>query len=792
MVGYLTGIELRRHWRGTLLLALLVALVVGTVIASVAGAGRSRTAMQRYLEEVRPFDAAAFGDPDARAGLHDLEGVAAAPEMELLAASFEIDPEGFYPLVVVEDGVAPYDYARFPVVDGRLSAPDAPRELMLGERTAERLGLTVGDTATLVTYTGDTARAVFMDGDGRNQPPPDGPDIDMTVVGIVRDPGDIGARESDLTLTFLTPAFREEYDGDEVGIIADGTILFLEPGASAKAITEAVEGEDVEIDTTFSATSVGAAVDPTMQAIATALYAFAGIVALAGLVAVAQSLARSQQAAGDDDHTLGALGVGRSARWARLAVPGVVAVVAGTAGGIALALAASPLFPVGLARRAEPDRGFDVDLPALVSGTAAALLLGGLLAVGLAARQVRRATVDASPRLGIVSRFAADAGAPSPVVSGLSLVSGTPGAPGRAAVGGVLVGAVGIIAALTFGASIDRLRGDPELYGWGWDLTIEGADLSHLPTDSFDPSVLLDDDDVVAAGTFVNQIPVSLDGHPEFAMAVHDVKGHLSPVVVAGRAPLEPDEVALAGDTIEQLDVGVGDEITVVASDREEAMRVTGVVALPVPEDGGSSATGAWFSQHAAERFGFDGACGESDSCTRAIAVRLRDGADPATIGARYRDDEAEVDIALPSPPGEIERLNAVQGLPGLLAAFLALLAAMAVSFAVATTLRRRRIDLAILRTLGMTARQLRTAVSALVLGLTAGGAILGTVLGVVVGRQVWQAVVDSVSMPFSPSIPVTALVLVPMGAMVLGHLVATTARHRAAATPAAQILRAE
>ena len=51
--GYLIRIELRRRWLSLLVLGILVALVVGTVVAALAGADRSATAFDRYLDDYR-------------------------------------------------------------------------------------------------------------------------------------------------------------------------------------------------------------------------------------------------------------------------------------------------------------------------------------------------------------------------------------------------------------------------------------------------------------------------------------------------------------------------------------------------------------------------------------------------------------------------------------------------------------------------------------------------------------------------------------------------------------------
>lgn len=789
MVAYLTRIELRRRWRSVALLTLLVALVVGVVLASVAGSRRSRTAFDRYTDALRAPDAVAFGDPADLAEIGNLAVVGTTLPMELPAIFPEASGDAFYPMVASDGGRIPYDYLRVPVVRGRLPDREAPLELALSERTAGRLGVDEGDRLRMGSFTPDAADAVSRGDDAD----PDGPGLDFEVVGIVRDPGDIGARESDITLTFLSPAFREHFGRDVIGSLSEGAFVFLAEGRTVEELGRATGRLDVELDTGFSADVFQSQTNPTMRTIATALLVLAGIAALAGTAVLGTTFAREQQAASGDDRTLAALGLSQRARRQRVTAPSLLAVAAGVPLGVAVAAAASPLFPIGLARRAEPDPGFHLDGRVLLGGGGVALLVGVAVVGALGAWTVRRSVTaaDAPVRLSQATRMATGAGLPSEVVSGLSLAVGTPGNPARAAVAGTTLGVLGVLAALVFGASIERLENDPRLYGWGWDALVEGADQTDLGRQPI-PEELLVDGDLVAVGAVTTQLAVTIDGLPEFATATRDVVGHLQPIVVRGTEPRAADELALGRDTLSRVGARVGDTVEVSVGGDPRPMRITGVVTLPVPEDGGSSATGAYFGAAASDRLGVDDRCDDGDSCSRTIGVTLRDGVDPAVIVERYSNRSADVAVSLPSPPGEVERLAAVQDLPRYLGAFLAILAAAAVSFATATTVRRRRADLAVLRVLGMTSRQLRASVMALVVALTLGGTLLGSALGFVAGRMVWRAVATSQSLPFAPEIPLIAALLVPIASLLLAQIVATVSRQAAGRTPAALTLRTE
>ena len=97
MTAYLVRIELRRHWRAAAALSVLVALVVGTVVATLAGADRSASSFDRYLEVVDPPDLMVMGTPERVDLATDIDAVDAAVPMDLVAAFPTIETEDFYP-----------------------------------------------------------------------------------------------------------------------------------------------------------------------------------------------------------------------------------------------------------------------------------------------------------------------------------------------------------------------------------------------------------------------------------------------------------------------------------------------------------------------------------------------------------------------------------------------------------------------------------------------------------------------------------------------------------------------
>ncbi len=107
------------------------------------------------------------------------------------------------------------------------------------------------------------------------------------------------------------------------------------------------------------------------------LWILAGLLGLAALLIVSQLLARQTAMESDGYHELRALGMTTRQIWAvgmaRTALIGAVA----SSVGVALAMALSPVFPIGLAGIAEPHPGFSVDVItlAVTVGLSALILL---------------------------------------------------------------------------------------------------------------------------------------------------------------------------------------------------------------------------------------------------------------------------------------------------------------------------------------------------------------------------------------------------------------------------------
>ncbi|HVA05334.1 MAG TPA: FtsX-like permease family protein, partial [Acidimicrobiales bacterium] len=183
-----------------------------------------------------------------------------------------------------------------------------------------------------------------------------------------------------------------------------------------------------------------------------------------------------------------------------------------------------------------------------------------------------------------------------------------------------------------------------------------------------------------------------------------------------------------------------------------------------------------------------------------AILVRLRPGANTASslraleriAGKLTLPMNYGVTLLPVQRPAEIINYRSMGTIPAYLGLGLATGAVIALGLTLVASVRRRRHDLAVLKTLGFTGRELAFTVmwqSSIATGI---GTIVGVPLGIVLGRALWDAFAHEINAVPSPSVPVLTVALIAIGALVLANVVAVIPGRTAARTPTALLLRAE
>jgi ABC-type lipoprotein release transport system permease subunit len=142
--------------------------------------------------------------------------------------------------------------------------------------------------------------------------------------------------------------------------------------------------------------------------------------------------------------------------------------------------------------------------------------------------------------------------------------------------------------------------------------------------------------------------------------------------------------------------------------------------------------------------------------------------------------------------PAEIVNNRSTGNTPRLLALGLAVGALTALGLTLVASVRRRRRDLALLRTFGFIRRQLLATVAWQASVAATVGIAVGVPLGIVFGRWLWTLFAREIYAVPYPTVPVELIAIVAVGALVLANLVAILPGLAAARTSTSVLLRAE
>jgi len=142
--------------------------------------------------------------------------------------------------------------------------------------------------------------------------------------------------------------------------------------------------------------------------------------------------------------------------------------------------------------------------------------------------------------------------------------------------------------------------------------------------------------------------------------------------------------------------------------------------------------------------------------------------------------------------PAEIVNYRTLGATPVYLGAGFAVGAVAELALTLLASVRRRQRDLALLRTLGFTGRQLLETIawqSTIAVGI---GTVVGVPLGIALGRWLWDLFARDIHAVPSPNVPLLIIALVAIGALVLANLLAIVPGRLAAKTPTVLLLRSD
>ncbi len=763
-VAHLAAQRLARHWRALVAIGVLLGLAFGLCLACVAAARRTASAYGRIQEAAGTEGASIFHflPPDEAEGTFaGLEGL----EAQHHRVGFGGVVDGIDP-ALTRGMIAPVGRA-FIVEEprlraGRLPDPAAPEEVFVNSYLADRAGLRIGQHLDLS----------LLSPDGSGPPVTE----QLTIVGIGTMPSEVVVDETAaFGFMLLTSAF---YDAHQDLVIYAATGVDLAPGLDARRdLGPAVGALGFELQ---QAREQGRqSVNDALRPLVTILGALALLALGAATIAAVQAVQREQERWRADDDNLRVLGMVRAQTLlVGLASTTVVAITA-TAVAMAVVLVASPLAPVGPLRPFDPERGYSIDLTVAAAGlmTIWVILTAVTVAVMRRPASARAGTLTKASGLSAVARGPA-------TVAGLALALRAGG--GRRDVWrsvGATTAAVALTATIaTVVVAIASLSATPDRYGLDWDLiavTQFGDQTPEALRTAFG-----DDGDIVGVTGFTTAGFV-INGLAVPGVATTPIKGEVGPTLLRGVPVRNADEIALGQDVLDGLEAKLDDIVQVqLFGDQGEPLadpidlRVVGVVTFPpVGEPGADHArlgTGALVTREAYEAMGAP----PSDQ-PEWTALRLADGVRPATVVERNPDGvpdafQTPTEWFTDAKPAELRQLDSVQPLLVGAIAVTLLIAVAVITHAAWSGTRSHRRQLAALRTIGFTRRQLVAVAAWQTATLAVAGVLIGIPVGIALGRWAFSlfarslAVVDTAT---TPSATVAALVLATLAAAGLGSL---------------------
>lgn len=808
----------RRRWSSYLALVLLIGALGGTALGAVAGARTTASSFTSLVDSTNPSELfgpiQVYNPPagfDTGYSASAVARVAALPHVSKVKSqiglnAFPLGPHGqtlpgdngFSPTGSVNGEGISQD--QLIITAGRLPDPKRANEFVADSGTVSQFHWHLGQTVTFGYYTNAASVAAADTG------PKIAGTFKATLVGtgateagyLVQDDVD----SFNLSIVLFTPALSRRF----LQCCANDTMVAVQLDGGSR-YDAAVQREFIAAFPTLhstlqSAVALEAKADRSITPEAIALGVFGGLIGLATVVVASQVIGRLRRREESDVRVMRALGAdpGMTMADGLLGVAG--AIVLGVVVAVVVAIALSPFFPIGPIR---PYLGARIRVDWSVTGigfVALALVLCAIAAAFAYRTQPLRSTRRSLGHLSNAGRVAGAAGLPVAVVTGtrfaLDRGDGRQPAPVRSAIIGTTLALVVICATVTFGTSLRTLVTHPALYGWNWNAEINGGGgVGDIPS-KIVPALIGDRDVSQWSNAYFSTLHI--DGQVVAVMG--EAPGAVvQPPVLSGHGLETANEVVLGTSTLAALHKSVGDVVEVNNGTTTTPLRIVGTETMPaIGQSGnthlemGSGAVLLYTLIPLAARDVFDLPPGPN-----AILVRFRSGVSvPLGIASLDRsiytvtgNNDPGAVIAV-QRPAEIVNYRSIGDTPVELGAIFAVGVVGALGLTLLASVRRRRRDIALLKALGFTRRQVVAAIACQSTIAVAIGAIVGVPVGVVLGRFLWDHFADAIHAVPNANAPVPTLALVFAASLILANVVAVVPAGLAARTPPALLLHSE
>jgi len=817
-VAFRAKADVRRRWRGWLVLGLVIGGFAGLLIAAAGGARRIASAYDRFSTATRAADVVVVPgcrrmSPDVRCVEYvDLSGLGALDEVAELSVVYG----GRAPVTTVDGTVlntngdpcwggsgsflilgpmearlgAPFNGVV--LAAGRLPRPDRADEVTLAVAPAQRADVGVGDEILLYLTASGCEKFMW------------GVPTRVRVVGIGQMPGEVaGSRGIRLETVHANAALFADLLSDTTPAERDGlTFVRLAIGVSADEFYAAASAAGMPISKIQEADAVRAGVEHRLAPDSMVLWVVALVGGAAAVVVLGSAIARVGAAGAGDSSALRCLGWRRrefvACGAAEGAAIGLVAALCATT----VAYLASDVVTVGDSRQIDPERGLQVD--------------GWPIVVGAAITVVVVACAFASGRLG-AARGALDDRSAARRRWSDGLLSRIPGAPVAATTGirfaiapaarnavpfwrggtGLTCGVFGVVAALTFLAGVDHLATTPRLFGVSWD-AIVGLPEGSTPAATDDALERLRQDPrvrAVSTGTyFLSDWPpreITVGSIVVVPMSFSTGPKAIEPTVIEGRAPQGPDEILFNPLLSDRLGLRLGAEVDIRVTTAEGQLvdtllyELVGTGVVPVLD--GRTEIGTAMTLDGLRRL-------SPDTVAAGLFVDLDDDATAETVLSEY---EIEPPDSLAGLSLEVEQLlgidvDRIRQAPIVLATALGAMATGVLAHLALSAVRARTREIAVIRALGFDSRQVRRAMGWMVTLLVGVSLTAAVPLGVFAGRAAFVVYAERLGVAPDPVVPVWTIAGVLAASLLVGYFVSLWPSWRASRVTTATVLRAE
>jgi hypothetical protein len=807
---------------------LLIALVGGLSMASLAAARRTDSSFPIYVASTDPSTTeffTAFDDPalGVSSGYQPAinRAIAHLPFVEQTAVSVGFDGninltavKGLHPhptagetAATVIGGTQYLTMDRATLVAGRLFNPNRPDEAVINEQAAIEMGVHIGSVIQVPFYTDKESASSNYNGTPYRFPK-------ITIVGeivinstVIQD--EINALGSSVVL--LSPKLTHQLES--CCAYYTGTAVKVRGGAAneTRVRDEVAKVDPISRFGIAGGANVAQGLAKGQQEIkpeAIALGVFGIIAGIAVLLIGGLTIGRMWRAGAAESATLKALGANTSMVLGAQLIGMSLALIMGALLAVALAISLSPLAPLGPVRFVYPYRGVSFDWTVLGFGFLALIVTFESIALFLGRRELRRLrlrrSVDRLADNSWVTRVTTS-GIPLSLATGLRFAlksdRGANAAPVRSAILGAVLALAVLVTTVTFGASLDNLVSHPSLYGWNWNYALLSGFAGQEDMPAPQVATAFDHDHYVASWTGANFVLAQLDGQ-SVQMMTETPGAKVAPPLLSGHGLDAANQVVLGNATLAALHKRVGDTVTLSNGKTKSTLTIVGTATMTPVTKGLELGTGALVATS-----DFPVALLNSQESSipgpQAVLIRLRNGVNQKAalrslheiiykLNRLPNESGTAGGLVAHLRPAEIVNYRQMGTTPAILGGGLALGAVVALALTLVASVRQRRRELALLKTLGFVRRQLAAAVawqSSISVGI---GVVIGVPLGIVLGRFLWNLFAHEIDAVPVPSLPVLVVVLISVGAIVLANVIASVPGRMAARTSTALVLREE